>query len=181
TDKPTTPKGSSTTIVGEISHIENAKQSFRLKISEVDPAALQRIAQHQAELTRARNAQEVANAQRAIAQAQAQMYHLVDLKQGIDATEDCKFRMENPPLQFDDKGKPKKPTQKELKELKGDDKQPGYPATFADLKIGQVVKITLVKPKDAVKPAKDKKEGEGVAENYQASMVMIVREPPPPK
>jgi hypothetical protein len=72
--------------------------------------------------------------------------------QSID---DVKVRMLNPPPKFDDKGRIKRYTKKELNELKGDDKKtPGYPAEFSDLKQGQYVQVSLVQKKGAPKRVK---------------------------
>jgi len=67
--------------------------------------------------------------------------------------DDVKIRQANPPEAFDDKGRPKKYTVKELKELKGDDlKSPGYPADFSDLINQSIVNVTLMqKPQKAVR------------------------------
>jgi hypothetical protein len=61
--------------------------------------------------------------------------------------DDVKVRTKNPPVAYDDKGNKKKYTAKELKELKGDSKLPGYTAGFEDLKTNQYVQVTLVRKK----------------------------------
>jgi hypothetical protein len=65
----------------------------------------------------------------------------------IMTIDDVKVRTINPPVQYDDKGKKKVYTAKEKKELKGDPKLPGYTAGFEDLKVNQVVEVTLVRKK----------------------------------
>lgn len=67
--------------------------------------------------------------------------------------DDVKIRQANPPEAFDDKGRAKKYTSKELKELKGEDlKTPGYPADFSDLKNDSIVNVTLMqKPQKPVR------------------------------
>ncbi len=67
--------------------------------------------------------------------------------------DDVKIRRLNPKEDFDDKGRPKKYTVKELKELKGDDlKSPGYPADFTDLISQSIVNVTLMqKPQKPVR------------------------------
>ena len=67
--------------------------------------------------------------------------------------DDVKIRQFNPPEAFDDKGRPKKYSNKELKELKGDDlKTPGYPADFSDLINQSIVNVTLMqKPQKPVR------------------------------
>jgi hypothetical protein len=71
------------------------------------------------------------------------------------ATDDVNVRMPNPPAQFDDKGRVKMYTAKELRELKGNDRLPGYPAEFSDLKSGQSVQVTLVRKKGGPRQPKD--------------------------
>ena len=67
----------------------------------------------------------------------------------LQVDDEVKVRRQDPPIQYDDKGKLRKPTAEELKEFKGPDpKLPGYSAEYADLKNGQVVKVTLSKRKD---------------------------------
>jgi hypothetical protein len=69
--------------------------------------------------------------------------------------DDVKIRQANPPEAFDDKGRPKKYSIKELKELKGDDlKSPGYPADFSDLINQSIVNVTLMQ-----KPQKSARGG----------------------
>jgi hypothetical protein len=86
-----------------------------------------------------------------------------DLEVTVDS--DAKVRSLKPPLRTDDKGKPRKLTADELKELKGTDpKVPGYALDYSDLKTGQVVRVTLSrrkasKPSD--KAAAGKKGDEG--------------------
>jgi hypothetical protein len=65
------------------------------------------------------------------------------------------------PEKFDDKGKPKKYTAKELKELRGPDASlPGYSADNDSLKDGQIVTVYLVRKKrvPAIKAAPKDKE-----------------------
>ncbi len=50
-----------------------------------------------------------------------------NLKVEVVGTDGLQIRQANPPIAYDDKGRPRKRTHKELKELKGDSKLPGYP------------------------------------------------------
>jgi len=77
----------------------------------------------------------------------------------LEAAEDMKVRMANPPMEYDEKGRPKRYTSKELKELKGSSALPGYPGDFENLKTNQVVQVYLAKPKTAPKPAARPKPG----------------------
>jgi hypothetical protein len=66
----------------------------------------------------------------------------------LQTIEDVKIRLANPAPDYDDKGKPVRPSAKKLKELKGPDpKLPGYTGEFSNLAGEQVVTVTLVKKK----------------------------------
>jgi hypothetical protein len=104
----------------------------------------------------------------------------------LATTDDVKVRLSNPPEVYDDRGKRRRWTSKELKEAKGDDpKLPGYQGDFIDLREQQIITATLVKSKDAPKqkPAA-KKDADAVplGDNLpQASMILIVADPAPSK
>jgi len=97
-------------------------------------------------------------------------------------SDDMKVRMIQPPADFNEKGRPRKYTEKELKELKGSDpKLPGYSADFDNLKADQVVKVYLSARKDARKsPArgrsKDKEADDTAYEKPEVTMVVILAE-----
>src|SRR5258708_23890524 len=83
----------------------------------------------------------------------------------IDILDEVKVRRMNPTPAFDDKGKPKPYTAKELKNLKGPDpKLPGYNSDYDELKKGQTVKVFLGMKKEepsnssSTKEAKDKNQ-----------------------
>jgi hypothetical protein len=162
---------------GRILSVDESKNVIDLElhipVPRINEGAANALAQAQVNLQAAmikRDAQGVANAQRSIAAESMKLYKLEDVKRKIQVSpvEDVKVRLANPPPQFDEKGKPKKYTKKELDEMKGPDpKLPGYQADFGDLKADQYVEVTLVKKKDApkgtgtTKPSgKKDKEGE---------------------
>jgi len=99
--------------------------------------------------------------------ANEKSFHLQVGKQDVKVMtiDDVKIRTKNPPVAYDDKGNKKKYTAKELKELKGDSKLPGYTAEFNDLKQNQVVEVSLVR----------KKSDKG--KQPLASMILIVNQP----
>jgi hypothetical protein len=135
-------------------------------------------------------AQAMLSAQVQMARAEATLYQPQSLTKEVElqATDDVKVRLARPPEANDDKGKPKKYTAKELKELRGPDpKLPGYQAEFSDLHEGQIISVTLVKKKDAPKPParkpgkppKDAKDLDAdlLLENLpQISMVLVIAE-----
>lgn len=108
----------------------------------------------------------------------------------LSAHDDLKVRVLYPPAEFDEKGRPKRYTSAELKELKGPDpKLPGYMADFDSLKPEQVVRVTVMGKKPTMpqkagarlKTAKDKdvdpEEGAAEEERPFATMIVILAEP----
>src|SRR5437899_8182941 len=72
----------------------------------------------------------------------------------LDAPENMKVRTMVLPVEVDDKGKPRKLTEKEKRELKGPDPMlPGYTGDFDSLKPDQIVEVYLAKqpPKSKAK------------------------------
>ena len=97
------------------------------------------------------------------------------------------MRAQHPPTEYDDKGKVKVWTQKELRELKGNSKLPGYPSDFDRLVTGQIVTVYLPKPSKAAPKSTDKtdKSAKSKAPAFDTSakpeVVMIVIEFDAPK
>jgi hypothetical protein len=82
-------------------------------------------------------------------------------------------RRANPPIMFDDKGKARKPTNKELKEMKGEGHLPGYMAEASDLKANQIVTVYYQAKK---KPA-NKDDADALTDNKpKVRMIVIERE-----
>jgi hypothetical protein len=107
----------------------------------------------------------------------------------VASTDDVKVRQAEPPPTYDDKGNIKKRTEKELKELKGDPKDPdsklpGYPAQWSDVKQGAYVKVTLVKKKEVHHEGPKPKDADPdpLGDNMpQASLILILADPMPAK
>jgi hypothetical protein len=162
------------------------KKSLRLKVTvpyvRINQGQLQNYINAQNSMLQASNAQGVINAQNQMAQAAAQLYELATVDKEVEwtAADEIKVRMNNPPPQFDDKGRVKRYTAKELRELKGNDRLPGYPAEFSDIKTGQIVQVTLEQKKIAPRPVKRGKEAEGepLGDNLpKMTFLVIVAEP----
>lgn len=117
-----------------------------------------------------------------------------EMKQDIELqpADELIVRVMNLPPKFDDKGRPRKPTKDEIKELKGTNpKLPGYAADFESLKPDQLVQVSIAKKKDAtVKTAprpiakaktKEKKDDDAAAdpepERPLVTMIVILGEP----
>jgi len=140
-------------LAGEIVHIEPGKNAIRLKVtlrySEVNQGALNGLRQAQIDLARARDYNAVVNARNAIAQHQANLYTMKSKTTDVpvDAAENVQVRLAQPKAAFDDMGNVKKYTAKELAKIRGKDGL--YDGEFSDLSTGQLVRVTLVRPKTA--------------------------------
>jgi hypothetical protein len=181
-------------LVGKIAAINESKKSLRVKITYALPklnvgeynALVQAQRQYAVAVAKrdyngARNAQ----LQMALHQAKLYTYENKTYELEVATVEDVVVRNNKPPEQFDEKGKPKKYTKAELKELKGPNpKLPGYTAEFSDIQQDQLVRFHLVKQKGArpVKPkpkGKDKDAELDLEGNLpQASMIVILAQPP---
>jgi hypothetical protein len=114
----------------------------------------QRLLSAQTDRNPASRLRRTAEAENWIAYHQVRLYSRHDQHQNLDlqAVDEVQVRVLQLPPAFDDKGKPRKRTAAEEKELKGPDpKLPGYTASFSQLKPGQVVEITMGKGKVAGK------------------------------
>lgn len=119
----------------------------------------QQIAQRQLQIMGTRNPvqrqQQMIQLLRDAQQMPQNLWTIKEVQKDVKATpaDDMKVRLLHPPEAYDDKGKLKKYTAKELKELKGPDNLPGYTGTLDDVKANQLVLVTLArKPKAADKP-----------------------------
>jgi hypothetical protein len=99
----------------------------------------------------------------------------------FNTSDDLKVRMTNPPADFDEKGRPRKYSSKELKEMKGPDpKLPGYTGDFDSLKAGQWVRLYVPRPKPLpVKPLvkgkkKDADEDDPMPEEKREVLMVVV-------
>ena len=99
--------------------------------------------------------------------------HVQAARFDLGSGHDVKVRRLEPPVRYTKKGKVKKYTAKELKELKGaDDDLVGYRARFTDLRPGQIVQVGLTPPKAA-----DKK---GPSARPVAGLIVILADVPDP-
>jgi hypothetical protein len=117
--------------------------------------------------------------------------NLYDLKQEnqrveLQAADDMKVRTLLLPVEYDDTGKVRKLSDKELRDLRGpDQKLPGYAADFDSLKPEQVVDIYVAPPKGNPAKAKPKAKPKETDRDVPAEeakprllMVVIKREAP---
>jgi hypothetical protein len=172
-------------LTGKLLNVEAAKKTVNLEVTLTyavpNLSAIQAIANLKLQLATTRDPNAARSYMVQMAQQEANAYqikkeaHTVD----IETADDLKVRMANPPIAFDEKGKPKKYTPAELKELKGDPKLPGYAGDFDSLRPGQIVTIKLMKMKDTpkAKPTKDTDKELFGDNKPMGTMIMIVAEP----
>src|SRR5262249_3678886 len=114
-DNPYVPAGR---VVGVIESIEESKRSLRVNLGKkmIDPIAQDAYLQAMKACKKARTQQEKISAAQQVQSTQGKLYTSV---LELQSTDDVIVRVSQPPAQFDEKGRVKKYTQKELRELKG--------------------------------------------------------------
>ena len=191
-DKTTEKMVKAGQLVGKVLAVNESKKGLRLEVTvaipKLNPGELNGLAQAQRDYQVARLRGDVggmASAQRSMAQHQANLYTIEKHTQKVDveSTDDVVVRTAVPKEQFDEKGRVKKLTAKERKELRGDGKLPGFKAEFDDIQQDQVVKVQLVRKKGVPKLPKNKKLGKEdldllAEDNPQVSMIIILKEAP---
>jgi hypothetical protein len=179
-------------IVGRVVSVNGTGKVVRLKVTyeipKLNEGAYNGLNQARVNLAQAqlkRDFNGMAQAQAEIARNSAQMYKTETKEKEVEITaaDDVVVRNQNPPEQYDAKGRPKRLTEKERRELKGPDtKTPGFPAEFTDLRQDQIVQVTLVRNKDTARRAPRKAKDVEAAlspENLpHASRIMILADAP---
>jgi hypothetical protein len=85
-----------------------------------------------------------------------------------------------PPVQYDEKGRPKRYTNKELTELKGEDKKsPGFPGSVEDLQANAVVRVDLVRTKEDLNKLRRNKKDDPANELDRTNLIIVVSPGPP--
>lgn len=178
-------------VTGKVVSVNETAKSITLEVAYQVPnvGELQAVENAKINLARAiagRDYGGAANAQRDLA------YHSALAARGdrktknvdITGTDDVKVRLAEPPPAYDDKGNIKKRTEKELKELKGDSKLPGYPGDWSDVRQGSYVTLSLVKKKEVhhAEPKPKDADPDPLGDNEpQASLIEVLAEPMPAK
>jgi hypothetical protein len=144
---------------------------------------MQSIANIKVQMAQARDIQTIRNLQIELLKQQANMAQLKRESHNIDieASDEAQVRLKDPPVAFDEKGNVKKYTQKELKELKGDSKLPGYAGDFDSLKPDQLVQVKLAKMKETPKAKPKEKDADKDLLNDNrpiATSIMILQDAP---
>jgi hypothetical protein len=178
-------KGAKPDVLGKLLRVEGAQRYIAVqvtyRITLPNPSAALNIANLRQQLVNNRDRSSIMNIQLDIARNQANLWMYREEKQKIEMqlADDLKVRTLQLPLEYDDKGKVRRLTEKEKKELRGDDPNlPGYNSDFESLKQDQIVEIYLDKSKEPAKPkAKDKDEA-APSQKPIAIMIVIRAEPP---
>jgi len=108
--------------------------------------------------------------QSALSMGQTRLFNVKEIKKDVEfeTGDDTKYRTADAPVAFDDKGNPKIYTKAELKELKGPEDLPGYPAERDALHGGQTVVVAAARRRPAAG------EKELAEEKPVATMILIV-------
>ncbi len=187
------------TVQIDASHLEPKSANYAGKTNqEMQNVARDQahVAQLEAELARAKTAKESQRISRdidkalaqlqkqlALAQKTAQDLKVVTVQKTVDfqSADELKVRIMTLPVVYDDEGKIKAYTDEEKKTLKGKDTQlPGYEAKRADLKTGDVIRLTLGRKAPPKKTEGDKDTSDTAkdtgAKKTQVTIVVILNE-----
>jgi hypothetical protein len=150
---------------GKLIKIDADKQvlTVEVKSPKKNPQAVQNLANLQIQMAEAQRQRNPVERLRQLNHLQVEidkntlnLYKDETFKVELEAPENMTVRTLVLPVELDDKGKPRKLTEKEKRELKGPDATlPGYTADFDSLKTDQTVEIYLAKQPPKSK-AKDK-------------------------
>ena len=164
--------------VAKLSKVEGAQRYLNvqrtLKIPQENTGAAQNLVNLQRQLIGNKDINSIINIRNEMAKNQAQLVTYRDEHKNMElqATDEMKVRTKLLPVEYDDKGKVRKLTDKEKKELKGPDpKLPGYTADFDSLKPEQMVEVYLEKSK-----SKTKKEKDSTSDKPRVVMIVILSE-----
>src|SRR6266542_1079194 len=165
-------------VAGELVSVEPTKNSIKVKVplrySELNQGAVNGLMQAQIDLRNARDYNGVYNARRAMAKHLSELYTIKtsSIEIPVDAADECKVRMAQPKAVFDDMGNVKKLSAKDLAALRGKDRL--FDAEFSDLSPGQLIRVTLVKPKTVPTGPKTKDDLKFDDYKLQASRIIIL-------
>jgi hypothetical protein len=176
-------KGAKPDIHGKLIRVEGAQRYIAVnvtqKIGQQNLSALANIANLRQQLIGNHDRNSILSIQLEIAKNQANAITFYDETQKVELqlTDDLKVRTLVLPIEYDDKGKPRRLTEKEKKDLRGPDPTlPGYTSDFDSLKPDQIVEIYLDKSKNAKSKARNKDESTPPTKPT-ATMIVICAEP----
>jgi hypothetical protein len=169
--------------IGKLVKVDGDKRVLTAEVTyattKQDPQTVQNLANLQlrmVEAQRNRNRSQLNQIAIDIERNTRNLYKTTTQKIELDAPEDMKVRTKLVPVELDDKGKPRKLTDKEKRELKGPDPTlPGYTGDFDNLKSDQTVEVFLAKQPPKSK-AKDKDADNAESTRPRIAMIVILAE-----
>jgi hypothetical protein len=169
--------------VGKLIRVEGSQRTLAVrvtaKIPQENTGAAQNIANLKVQLLTARDPASIRNISVELAKNQANLINYKDQSKDVEleVADNLKVRTLLEPVEYDDKGKPRRLTAKERADLKGaDPKLPGYEADFDSLKVDQTVTV-YVPQKKASGKSKVKDLVFDSKEKLKAVMIVINKEP----
>ncbi|HLN30870.1 MAG TPA: hypothetical protein VK395_24230 [Gemmataceae bacterium] len=164
--------------------VEGAQRYLTVQVTQKIPQqnlqAAANLANLRGQLLTTRDPNQIRNISNDIARNQQNLVTYKDdvQKLEIEAPDDMKVRTRILPVDYDDKGKVRRLTEKEKKELRGPDPSlPGYTADFDSLKPDQMVEIYLAKSDSSSNPKPKDKKGTSDQPRLKALMIVINSEP----
>ena len=167
----------------------NSARDFAIELPQVDPQKVNQLnmwkmQEWQRIMTTdpRQRGQQMMQFQMQLARKQnTEIYTMKDFD--LRASETCKVRAMFPPIEYDDKGRLKVWTKKELLALKGTSKLPGYPADFDRLNAGQIVTVYLAKTLQPMGGAAAKKkklddDDDDIVARPEVVMIVLEQEAP---
>jgi hypothetical protein len=194
-DKPTTKMVRAGQLIGKIVNVYEAKKTIRIQVQipyiKLNTGAYNGLVRARLDYNNAYYKGDyngMRTAQMQMLQHQNNLYTIeyTPKEYELTAIDDVVVRAARPRVEFNERGKPKKLTRKELRALKGNPRLPGYKAEFSDVQQDQVVQVNLVRKKGALaRPVRrkrgkraDKEAVDPLEENLpKVSMIVILREP----
>jgi hypothetical protein len=171
-------------VTGRVVNVEGERKVFTLELTVVyqvpNVGAINNMANIRAQMLTARDLYTLRSLQVQLLKEQANMTQVKKETHNVDleAADDVLVRLKDPPVEFDEKGNVKKHTAKELKELKGDPKLPGYAGDFDSLKPDQIIQVKLAKMKQAPQPRGKPADKDAPDNRPVAKSIMILRDAP---
>jgi hypothetical protein len=171
--------------VGKLVKVDGAKHVLTVEVTykaaKQDPQVAQNLARLQLRMVEAQRNRNAIERARQLSQIQIDidkntrnLYKDTSQKIDLDAPDEMKVRTMVLPVELDDKGKPRKLTEKEKRDLKGPDPNlPGYLGDFDSLKPDQTVNVYPAKqpPK-----SKDKDSDSNDSSRPRVAMIVILAE-----
>jgi hypothetical protein len=166
-------------VTGKLTAWGSSDKGFTVQVSVayyvLNEGEARALAQSQVNLAKARSAQDLVNARNDVMTHQARLYTEKQEKVNIDFVPAAEMKVRTlHPMVYDDKGKPKKLTKKELDELKGPDKKlDGYTADASDVKTDMIVTVYIEKKKPAKTNPKEK-DDKGLADTKPEALMLLI-------